>query len=33
MPRYNIEITPGNIQGVEANSPEDAIKIVKSSLA
>jgi hypothetical protein len=33
MPRYNIEITPGNIQGVEANSPEDAVKIVKSSLA
>ena len=33
MPRYNIEITPGNVQGVEANSPEDAVKIIKSSLA
>ncbi len=33
MPKYNIEITPGNVQSIEANSPEDAVQIVKSSLA
>ena len=33
MPNYNIEITPGNVQSIEANSPEDAVQIVKSSLA
>jgi len=31
MPNYNIEITPGNVQSIEASAPEDAIQIVKSS--